>query len=291
MIPVISVIIPCYNQGSFIDEAVDSVLDQTFKDFEIIIINDGSTDGPTISKLKNYNKPFCKVIHTENRGLSAARNEGIREAKGKYLQFLDADDVLKKEKFELQISVLESAPDNSLSYCDYFPSTESDLESECPKRYLTPVFKTDNFLKEVILDWQIKISIPCHCFLFNSKIFRENNIFFDETLPNHEDWACWVNVFSLNPGVYYIEEKLATYRIREGSMSRNAIEMKEGFLKAIKNLKSRFLQDDYISLFLTEKQNLIKYGYQSRFSGIALIGGVVKKNFKRVKKVLAKYAY
>ena len=77
-VPKVSVIIPCYNHGVYIDETVDSVLDQTFQDFEIIIINDGSTDEFTVEKLKTYNKPKTKVIHTSNQGLSSARNNGIR---------------------------------------------------------------------------------------------------------------------------------------------------------------------------------------------------------------------
>ena len=122
--PMVSVIMPCYNQGNFIDAAVDSVLLQTFANFEIIIINDGSTDEFTINKLKKYNKPFCKVIHTTNKGLAAARNIGLKNATGKYIQFLDADDVINKEKIELQIKSLENSQENSLCYCDYLSSTE-----------------------------------------------------------------------------------------------------------------------------------------------------------------------
>ncbi|HXM47111.1 MAG TPA: glycosyltransferase family A protein [Pyrinomonadaceae bacterium] len=80
--PKVSVIIPCYNHGSYIDEAVDSVLAQTFPDFEIIIVNDGSTDQETVQKLADFNQPQTTVLHTANQGLAAARNSGIQNSTG-----------------------------------------------------------------------------------------------------------------------------------------------------------------------------------------------------------------
>lgn len=80
--PKVSVIIPCYNQGTFIDEAVDSVLAQTFSDFEIIIVNDGSTDAATNALLKNYSRPKTTVVTTLNQGVCAARNTAIQMSGG-----------------------------------------------------------------------------------------------------------------------------------------------------------------------------------------------------------------
>ena len=90
--PTVSVVIPCYNQGQYLDEAVESVISQTYQDFEIIIINDGSNDLETIEILKNYQKPKTRIIHTENQGVIAARNRAIEAAQGKYILPLDADD-------------------------------------------------------------------------------------------------------------------------------------------------------------------------------------------------------
>jgi glycosyltransferase involved in cell wall biosynthesis len=90
--PKVSVIIPCFNQGEYVDQAVDSVLKQSFQDFEIVIVNDGSTDPFTISHLQNYSRQKTTVVHTDNQGLAAARNNGIRQAKSEYILPLDADD-------------------------------------------------------------------------------------------------------------------------------------------------------------------------------------------------------
>ncbi len=101
--PKIFVIIPCYNQGKYLDKAVSSVLDQTYQNFEIIIINDGSTDKFTNDLLKDYIKPKTKVYTTKNQRLSSTRNYGYLLSKGEFIQFLDADDFLEPLKFEEQI--------------------------------------------------------------------------------------------------------------------------------------------------------------------------------------------
>jgi len=116
--PKASVIIPCYNYGQYLDEAVDSVLHQTEQDFEIIVINDGSTDAATINLLQTYNKPKTKVIHTQNQGVAAARNRGISEAKGRYILPLDADDKIHATYLEKAIDILESSEKIGIVYCN-----------------------------------------------------------------------------------------------------------------------------------------------------------------------------
>ena len=107
--PIVSIIIPCYNHGKYIDEAVDSVLKQTFQTFEIIIINDGSNDEFTNKKLENYSRPNTQVITTANQGLSLARNTGIKMAQGKYILPLDADDKIHPEYLSKAINIIDSS--------------------------------------------------------------------------------------------------------------------------------------------------------------------------------------
>ncbi|MDW8206042.1 MAG: glycosyltransferase family 2 protein, partial [Cytophagales bacterium] len=111
MQPLISVVIPYFNDGLYIDEAVDSILNQTYTNVEIIIVNDCSTDPFSIDKITNYNKPKTKVIHhTTNKHLSAARNTGFREAKGEYVLTLDADDMFEPSFLEKAIEILDTQP-------------------------------------------------------------------------------------------------------------------------------------------------------------------------------------
>src|ERR1700743_1863614 len=90
--PEISVIIPCFNQGEYLDDAIQSILGQTFPDFEIIVVNDGSTDPLTLTKIDALDYPKTRVIHTSNWGRPGARNLGIRNAGGEWILPLDSDD-------------------------------------------------------------------------------------------------------------------------------------------------------------------------------------------------------
>jgi glycosyltransferase involved in cell wall biosynthesis len=115
----VSVIIPTYNDGDTLQRAINSVFDQTYSDFEIIVIDDGSTDD-TAEKVEDYESDRLEyVVHKENKGGSAARNTGIKRASGEYMAFLDADDEWMPDKLEVQISELESKSEKWVGiYCD-----------------------------------------------------------------------------------------------------------------------------------------------------------------------------
>jgi len=276
---IVSVIIPCFNHGKFIDDAVNSVLNQTCQDFEIIIINDGSTDDFTVSKLMYFDKPKTRVIHTANRGLAAARNEGIKASSGRYLQFLDADDVISEDKFTIQIRQLEKGSKYSLSYSDYLPATETDLTIAVPGRYLNPRFYSEQYLKELISAWEKGLSIPVHCFLFSTALFKENNIWFDETLVNHEDWDCWMKIFSLHPEVYYTDQKLATYRIHDNAMCADRHAMKRGHLQALNKQRRMFKNNKTLYFLILKKIIWVKYIQEIELN----IGSIIRSLNKQTK--------
>jgi glycosyltransferase involved in cell wall biosynthesis len=112
--PRVSVIIPVYNGEDTLGAAIESVLDQSFEDLEIIVVNDGSTDG-SAQVVADY--PQVRVIHQQNRGLNPARAQGAENAIGEYLTFLDADDEFHPSKIELQVSILDKAPDIAALFC------------------------------------------------------------------------------------------------------------------------------------------------------------------------------
>src|SRR5262245_25838031 len=122
--PLVSVIIPSYNSARFVSQAVRSVLEQTYSPLEIIVVNDGSTDD-TVSVLDAY-KGDIQIVHQANGGVSKARNRGIREAKGKFIAFLDADDQWLPSKIQKQIDCLRANPSAALVHSDiYFFSDDS----------------------------------------------------------------------------------------------------------------------------------------------------------------------
>jgi len=113
--PKISVIIPIYNDALYIQEAIKSVLSQTIEELEIIIINDGSTDNFE-EKIEFFNDPRIRIIEQINSGAAAARNNGIKNAKGKFLAFLDADDIWAPNKLKLQLEVLINREDINMVF-------------------------------------------------------------------------------------------------------------------------------------------------------------------------------
>lgn len=284
----ITVIVPCYNQAKFLEEALKSVSEQSYSNWECIIVDDGSTDNTEEVALKwSKSDQRYKFIKKENGGLGSARNAGMKIASGKYIQFLDADDVIDKRKFSLQIDQIKGASDYIISYTDYFTSTEFDLSEPFPSRYLSPRFTSQNYLVELITKWEAKLSIPCHCFLFASKIFKDNNISFDERLPNHEDWECWMNVFATSPEVFYIDKKLATYRIRSNAMCYDRNLMKEGFLMAIKKQKWLHRKDKTLGKLFVVRHNQLKYGKGTNYKIIALGSYYFRKLKRMLKQILS----
>ena len=141
--PKVSVIIPCYNYGRYLEEAVDSVLRQTFKDVEIIIVDDGSTEKETLDILNILGGmyPAITIIHQSNGHLSNARNVGIRAAKGEYILPLDADDAIEPTMLERCVSVLDNCPSVGFAY------TQVKLFGDRDEVWLSPEYNFYDLLQ------------------------------------------------------------------------------------------------------------------------------------------------
>ena len=260
--PQVSIIIPAYNQEKFISECLDSIIRHTVSGWECIVVNDGSTDRTKNIVLAYIQKdPRIRMIEQPNKGLSAARNAGLCEAKGDYIQFLDSDDAIKAHKLKLQLDSLPRTGIPALSYTDYYYSTENDLTVQSPQTYITAKFASMNYLHDLISNWENKMSIPFHCFMFDASLFKKHNIAFDEQLPNHEDWDCLMNIFRLNPEVFYVNQKLAIYRRHESSMARDRLSMKNGFIRAIRKHQYSFPENSIEHKLLIKKRRQILHLY------------------------------
>lgn len=257
----ISVIIPVYNGAKFIIDALESVKDQTYKHWECIIIDDGSTDETAllVKKWIVVDDRF-KYFYQVNGGLSVARNTGIKHASGELIQFLDADDVLLPLKFEKQIAHFEHSNKLVISYTNYISGTSDNIYKKSP--YSSSVhFHTNDYLKELILRWESTLSIPPHCFLFSAAFFKKENILFDPELPNHEDFDCWVNVLKLRPDFHFLDEGLCIYRITENSMSKRMRLMGEGFLQVLDKHYVQSSQPSQFRKLLTRKKREVLRRY------------------------------
>ena len=214
--PKVSVVIPCYNQGAYLDEAVESVLAQTFQDFEILVVDDGSTDAETINKLKDAVWPRTRVIRTENQGLSAARNNGIREAKGAYILPIDADDKIGPGYLDDAVRILDRHPEIGIVYCEaaYFGIRNG--------RWCLPDYSPDQLLLQNV--------IFCSA-LFRRADWEKVGGFNVNMVYGWEDWDFWLALIRLGVKVYRIPNVHFFYRIRETSMVHAMDEEKRFFMR------------------------------------------------------------
>ena len=110
--------IPCHDDGKYLDEAIDSVLKQTYDDVQIIVIDDGSTEEGTVRLLEEYERPKTKLIRTAHKGLATARNIGIRACESKYILPLDADDKIKETYLEKAVGIMQADESIGIVYCN-----------------------------------------------------------------------------------------------------------------------------------------------------------------------------
>lgn len=205
-LPSVSVVIPCYNYGHFIDDAVDSVLAQTLPDFDIIVVNDGSTDPDTVSKLSNYSKPKCRVLHSENKGPAAARNLGISASQAQYILPLDADDRIAPRYLELARAALEADADLGIVYCqaEYFGRASGKVD--------LPPYS----FPEILITPQVFCSA-----LFRRRDWEQVGGYCSDFLHGWEDYDFWLSLIGLGRKVHQIPEVLFYYRKHEKSRSDN----------------------------------------------------------------------
>jgi glycosyltransferase involved in cell wall biosynthesis len=198
--PLISVIIPTYNRGWIIKEAVDSVLAQNYVNFELIVVDDGSTDN-THDILNSYQKNFL-VLRQNNKGVSAARNRGLAAASGRFIAFLDSDDFWLPQKLSRQVDFFHSNPAALICQTEEI-WIRNNIRVNPKKRHKKP--------SGMIFEPSLSL-----CLVSPSAVMIKRNLFeevglFDETLPACEDYDLWLRISCLHP-VHLIDTPLIIKR-------------------------------------------------------------------------------
>jgi hypothetical protein len=262
-LPTVSAIVPCFNQAKYLPDALESLLKQTVGSWECIVIDDGSTDD-TVKVAREFSRlsPKIRCISQENKGASGARNMGLRQVSGKYIQFLDADDFIAPDKWEKQLALLDGNSDLSVCLCDYaFTDAEGQKFREHPC-YKSPRLDAECTQRDIAMRWETDLSVPIHCFLFDSRVFNDRMIRFDESLDANEDWDCWMRVFAVPVFLAYNDEKLAFYRQHNGSKTRDRANMRRSFLQAIGKQQRLCKDDQKLQAILARKAETIKHLYR-----------------------------
>ena len=208
--PKVSVVIPAYNAMTYLPETVESVIRQTFTDFEVLIVNDGSSDH-VVQWFSQVSDPRVRLISQANQGLPGARNTGIAHAQGEYVAFLDADDLWEATKLEKQVRCLEDKPAVGLVY------TWTALADQWgkPMGRIFASHAEGDVWEQIVVDDMISNGSTA---MVRRCCFETVGVF-DPTLRSIEDWDMWIRIASRYPfGV--VKETLVRYRQHPNSMSK-----------------------------------------------------------------------
>lgn len=230
--PLISVVIPTRNRANYIEQALQSVFAQTYKNFEIIVIDDGSIDG-TERVLQSYIElKMIRCFIRQPKGVSAARNFGVTQARGKYIAFLDSDDLFLPTKLEKQIQLFLDKPDLGFVHCWF--SKFNDAGQDLGVRN-TSFFK-GRVYPSMLLEWSTLMAMPC---MLISKAAFEDAGGFDEQMAWAEDLDLWRRI-ARQFEIDLVPEALVKVRVHAGSTSFDKTGSGEGF---IRYLQKAFQED------------------------------------------------
>jgi len=228
--PTVSVVIPAYNTASYIAETLDSVFGQTFKDYEVIVVNDGSPDTPEFETALAPYQDRLIYLKQENRGPGAARNLGIRRARGEFVAFLDGDDVWEPTYLERQLGMFRERPFLDLVYCDtrYFGGSPA-------------VGKTFMEQHSLAAEVTFQTLVPHQCGMLTSCVLARKRAvveagLFGERFLRAEDRDLWLRLAHRGGKLAYQRVVLARRRIHPGGLTVHRARMNEDEVGVLKNL-------------------------------------------------------
>lgn len=243
----ISVIMPAYNAEKSITESIESVLNQTYQDFELIIINDGSKDN-TLEICKRFTKAYSniKLINQKNKGVSAARNCGIKNADGKYIMFIDSDDTYNSRIIELMYNKIKES-DYDCVMCDIkYINKQDEKELGCFSKN-KDIYNKDDLLSELYPFIDVNGFHTLYNKIYVNKIIKENGIEFDDKLSMAEDLLFNLIYIDKCNSCAFVHKALYNYNIENSFLSNKyRSDEFEKRIIVIKNLK-QFYQKNNLS--------------------------------------------
>ena len=227
----LSIIIACFNDGQFIKDSISSAECGLDPIYEVIIINDGSTDLLTCKVLEELDQSGYKVIHQSNQGVAAARNAGIKLAQGEYILPLDPDNYIRSDYIRKGVNILDKFPDVAVVYCDVerFAEGVYDLDKIPSYNLDYENISLDNGFKAIqkVPDFNLSLLVN-HNYIDACAVFRksagEKCGFYDTNTPFgcYSDWDLWLSIAKRGHRFYHIPEVFLIYRIRSNSLSISA---------------------------------------------------------------------
>ena len=266
--PLISVIIPTYNNAEIIKETIESALNQTFKDFEIIVINDGSTDNSADVLRPYINSGKIIYLEQDNSGPTMARNRGIETSRGKYIAFLDNDDLWMPTKLEKQVDFLNRNEDYGMAYTDAYEFRGSKI--------LKSSKLTSNDIS--MMTGMIFEHLMNGCFIFMSTVVVRKSVledmgYFDPNVGfTCNDWELWLRI-SKKYKIKFIDEILIGYRRHSGNITNDTDLLTSHLLSFVNNV----LTDPSLEARYKERRSFMIGKIYSRAGWDYLMAGKRKK--------------
>lgn len=275
----VSVIMPCYNDGKYIMEAIDSIVKQTYQNWELIIVDDGSDDEETKRIINEIQNPKIKVFHTEHLRPAGARNYGIQKAEGTYILPVDSDDRIHEEYMEKAVKMIESNPRIGVVYC------KAELFGEKSGSWNLP----DYSFKHMLLDNIVFVTA-----LFYKSDWEKVGGFNTSMAQGMEDYDFWLSILGLEREICQIPEALFYYRIKPVSRTTNfqdnCVQVQNTYQQIYYNHKEFYQKhyDEY-ALVLRDaliEQIFIRQKYEERWEKISkmvsypVIGNIIRRLIK-----------
>jgi glycosyltransferase involved in cell wall biosynthesis len=207
--PLVSIIVTCYNQAHCITNTLESIVSQTYTNWECVIVDDGSFDD-SAEVIKEFIKDDTRFTYLfqDNQGVSRARNKGFALATGSFINFMDGDDTFLPDKLEKQLQVFKEHPEVSISICDH----QHFLAQKDAYVHYTYETLEPNPLRQIIYSWQQGLAFPLHAVLYNRKLWTEAEQPYPEDYEGRsEDWIFNILVALKNKTYYFLNEVLCTY--------------------------------------------------------------------------------
>lgn len=206
--PLVSIIVPAYNAEEYIDRCIESILSQSYENIELIIVNDGSSDGTgkIVEEYSNLDSRI-RILDVPNGGVSCARNIGMLQARGKYCQFVDADDMLMADAVRTEVQAAEQC-DADIVHFDY--STLSDVDSNSLEYFNVVNVSIDQAVDDFCLN---RIENYVWCFFFKREYLKKHNIVFNQKIDFGEDVLFIAQLFKKSCTIIYISKCLYFYRL------------------------------------------------------------------------------
>jgi glycosyltransferase involved in cell wall biosynthesis len=301
--PLVSIIVPAYNYAGFVTEAINSTLIQSHNNIEVIVVDDGSVDDTAsiVNALAKTDARIC-YIYQNNQGLSSARNTGMKKARGEFLVFLDADDVLHPQKIQAHLEHFLQMPETDISYgrSRYFLSGKPeetfaniDLDNT---EWMSGVSGGAAAVMPLLV---VNNIMPvCSAMLRRSVLERVGD--FDTTLKSLEDWDYWLRATTIDCIFSFsADERLAAFiRVHDVSMSQNTLRMlitqyvlrKRVIPGSLEKLVNKQLRHDMLEINTKHKiLNLIDIASQTGIANWQFIKLCYGDSFKSVKKAVTRY--